>query len=376
MVIFHDKLTEYGGSEVVLKTLVTKLKPTVIYTACINHNIDWYSIYKTKIIAPKSLLWVNSQKKYRLFYPLICLFVYVFRIKCTKIDRAIIYSSTAAKYFSIKNIDQVVFYSNFPAKPLVRYDDYIHKVGLSSDIRLFLFNVLKYFWIKIELSQLKKFSQINVISEQTASEYKTLYGDELPSLNVIHCPADHVSYNLAINRNKNSLYREKPPIEACIISRLYPEKTLEPLLEYLQSLNELSVNVIGDGPLLSYFVSKYQSIKFHGFISTIQKNKMVKSSDVVFVPTSQEWSLVTVESNLVGVPVIAKYSKSIEEINQLISNTNDRPNLMYNNVDEIAKLLLDLSDSNCILSENYKSINSYFSDERFISALCNKFEDL
>ena len=374
MIIFHDKLTEFGGAEVVLKELVLELSPNVIYTTCVNTDIDWDSIYKTKILSPKVLFWIDSQKKYRFFYPFICFATYFYKMDKTLLDKVVVYSSSAAKFFSLKGVKQVVFYSNYPAKPLIKYSDYLQSNSWLSSVKLFLFNMLKSIWTKVELTQLRKYPRINVISELSKQAYLSIYGDSLPSINIIHCPSK-VDFDGVMRINKTDVDKEKRT-SVCLVSRLYPEKTLESLLEYLQAKDSMKVSVIGDGPLLSSFKSKYTNINFCGFLSDNDKFQIIKSSDIVFVPTAQEWSLVTVESNLVGTPVIAKYSKAIEEINFIISNSKNQPNLMYKSIEEIDNLMPLIYKSREVLEKNKKTYVKYFSNDRFISELCNNFKEI
>jgi glycosyltransferase involved in cell wall biosynthesis len=127
---------------------------------------------------------------------------------------------------------------------------------------------------------------------------------------------------------------------------------------------------------LSFFKSKFTKINFCGFLSENDKLKIMKSSDIVFVPTAQEWSLVTIEANLVGTPVIAKYSNAIEEINNIISNSKNQPNLMYNNIEEIDHLIPLAYKGRKVLEKNKLSFTKYFSNARFISELSNNFKEV
>ena len=80
--------------------------------------------------------------------------------------------------------------------------------------------------------------------------------------------------------------------------------------------------------------------------------------------------------SLVGTPVIAKYSKAIEEINFIISNSKNQPNLMYKSIEEIDNLMPLIYKSREVLEKNKKTYVKYFSNDRFISELCNNFKEI
>lgn len=374
MVIFYDKLLELGGAEAVLKELVLGLRPDIIYTSCINKDIDWESIYKTKILSPKGLSWINSQYKFRIFYPFVCLLTYFYKIDKASLDKVVIYSSTTAKFFSIKGAKKVVFYSNYPLKPLIHFGDFLNPNDWYSPFKLFLFNIVKKLWTKIELYQLKKYPEINVISKLSKKAYIRLYGDSLPDINIIHCPTNVNLKDLPTIDRKDG--NNKKHVSICIVSRLYNEKTLPMLLKYFQSNDTVTVNVIGDGPLLTFFKSEFTKINFCGYLPESDKLRIIKTSDIVFVPTAQEWSIVTIEANLVGTPVIAKYSEAIEEINKIISNSINQPNLMYKNINEIDQLIPLVYEGRKILKENKLKYTKYFSNTRFVPELSDHFKDI
>ena len=123
-IIYHDKLIEHGGSEVVLEELVSFFKPMKIITTCVRNLPSWESKFNTTIEHPWFLKLINSQKLYIIFYPFICLSLLFYKPRTIKGVSIIVYSSTAAKFISTSGAYNAVLYSNFPAKPLLKFNDY------------------------------------------------------------------------------------------------------------------------------------------------------------------------------------------------------------------------------------------------------------
>ena len=101
MIIFHDKLLEVGGSEIVLKQLISNKKKVTIYTSCINDINFWRKYLNCENInQPILLKFIKKQKHFRILYPFI-VFVCFLYPKINNKEFTIFYSSSAAKFFRV-----------------------------------------------------------------------------------------------------------------------------------------------------------------------------------------------------------------------------------------------------------------------------------
>jgi glycosyltransferase involved in cell wall biosynthesis len=374
ILIYHDKLLEYGGAEVVLETFVEKMKPAIIYTTCISNRPFWENLYQTKIVSPSIFRFIKTQTMYRLFYPLICLLSPFFKPCNLAKSDIFVYSSTAAKFLSTSGAKSAFLYSNFPAKPFIRFNDYFANTTKLALLMPFV-GITFFFWKKVELRALKKFSRIAVISKAARAAYQNLYGiSALPEIKIIHCPVKNSVFNFA----KKEFLKVDDFFSCAIVSRLYPEKNIEPLISFLAANKHIKLTVIGDGPLLEYFSSKYGAdVIFTGFIDDLEKYSLIAESDFLLQPTIQEWSLATIESNILGTPVIGAHSDAMIEINQSVSGDDSIPNMTYKEFSDIPLLVLCAKERRAALErilheyKNNFSIDSFISNINFKSILVN-----
>jgi len=366
ILIYHDKLLEYGGAEVVLETFVEKMKPAMIYTTCVSNRLFWENVYQTKIVAPSIFRFIKTQTMYRLFYPLICLLAPFFKPCNLSNSDIFVYSSTAAKFLSTSGARSTFLYSNFPAKPLIRFKDYFAN-STKLDLLMPLVGATFFFWKKVELRALQKFSRIAVISKAAKAAYQNLYGiSALPEIKIIHCPVKNSVFNFA----KKDFLKVNDFFSCVIVSRLYPEKNIEPLISFLAANKHIKLTVIGDGPLLEYFSSKYGTdVIFTGFIDDLEKYSLIAESDFLLQPTIQEWSLATIESNILGTPVIGAYSDAMIEINQSVSGDDSIPNMTYKDFSDIPLLVLCAQDRREELGKILNEYKNNFSIDSFISKI-------
>jgi hypothetical protein len=374
VILFHDKLLEYGGAEIVLESLVSQLKPEKIVTSCIDRSIPWEKIYKTKIESPGFLSFVNSISKFRIFYPLICFYCTFYQASDTENKIQLIYSSSSAKFFRILNSKSAIFYSNFPAKPLLKFRDYINvKNKVFLELINFICSIFFYMWIKFELKAISKFTNIFTISEVSKESYIKLFGKFcLPNISIVHCPVKESVFNFLRYNNFKKITLDKKPrlFKALIISRLYSEKKLNDVMNFVYNSTKIRLTVIGTGPLLNSYKKKYgKKVIFTGFIEESLKYQLISQSDFVILPTLQEWSMVTVESNVLNTPVISIKSKAIEEINKLLSGYSHYPNLFFRNTYEIHDLLDNIQHSNLFLNNLKLQKKKYFNSKNLISRL-------
>lgn len=349
-VIYHDKFLEYGGAEAVLEAFVKYLRPVKIVTSCVANKTFWTAMYGTPIEAPRLLSFIRTQWMYRLLYPLVCLVVHFYRAGGLENSYLLVYSSSAAKFFSVGRAKKTVFYSNFPAKPLLKLADYFglrHLNWIKTPLLKLLHPGLCA-WRSIERAALNKYSAITVISASAQAAYEGLFGvASLPPIRVLHCPVKDSIFSFADESLRLpdlgvAVAADGAVVSGVILSRLYPEKHLEEAISYVDALPSVVLTVLGGGPLLNSFTEKYRRVHFTGYVDEIEKFRHLASADFLLVPTRQEWSLVTIEANILGIPVVCVESDAIREINSAVSGNPHFPNLIYRDVSAISSMLREL----------------------------------
>jgi hypothetical protein len=314
-------------------------------------------------------MFIKTQRMYRFLYPVICLVCSFYKTTDVKNSRIFVYSSTAAKFFPIYSSEKTILYSNFPAKPLLKIKDYFNNKNFNIINRLILlfYTFIFKFWIKIEQIALSKFSKIIVISNVTKSAYYKIYGKNLiPEVFIVNCPVKQELFDYANIKNLNDTNK----IRAIIVSRLYPEKTLEGIISFIAGIDSIHLTVVGDGPLLDKYKKLYgNNVLFKGFVKEEEKFTLISESDFLLLPTDQEWSLVTIEANILGTPVISISSESIKEINKIISKDESIPNLFYKDYSDIILQLSSLEGSKSILSCSKNVLSASFNPHSFIKKI-------
>ena len=317
MIIIHDKLLEYGGAEYVLSEMIKGLKPIYVFTPCVNDKDLWEERFGCKIKTLNILRFINNQSRYRIFYPLAALILTIIKINGGA-NTCLYYSSSLGKYVKFKKAKKCILYSNYPFKGILRTDDYL--IGRSFIIRLLvrlLVTPMKY----LESLSLRKFSKISVIYQQAQIADQTAFA--LDNIQVINCP---------VNTKKLKLIPEKKglgKIRALIICRLYKEKKVEDVLATLTRQSSIILTVIGGGPMLTEYRKRYPTVRFLDFVSDSEKFEELQQTDFLINPTSQEWSLTTVEANCGGIPAVSAECDAILEINQIITSRRDQPNKLF-----------------------------------------------
>ena len=374
-VIIYDKLLEFGGAESVLDSLVKYRKPTAIICSCVHNRSYWERRYRTKIFSPFLTQMIQRPFTYKMFYPYIILVVFLSKLSLRFSDSFfIVYSSSAGKYFRIPDYKNAFLYINYHAKGIRNLSNYIN---LNTRLKKIIFkskiiSILKSFFLWLENKAAGRFLYIYAISEHAIESL-----DNLPKkkrkIGILHCPAK-INYNYKRKSNLKKFFFSSYYL---IISRLYPEKKIEKFLDFLHLNTSVNLIVIGEGTLKKHFVKKYKkNFRFTGFINDDLKYFILKNCIAVLQPTFQEWSQTTVESNLMGIPVIAARSKGMEEINYSISGDRLKPNLLFDNYTEINNLLLQVKSSRKELLRNLYHAKNIFSEEYFHKKLSIIEEDI
>jgi glycosyltransferase involved in cell wall biosynthesis len=371
-IIIHDKLLEYGGAESVLASLVRYRRPKAIICSCVSDRKYWEDKFQAKIITPFLIGFIKNQRLYKLLYPVVILGCFLSPVALPyKNTFFIVYSSSAGKYIRLPNYKNALLYVNYHAKGLRNGESYFNMLA-RFQILVDLLGGVKNLVLKFENRMAERFLKIYAISIEAAhslSSLKTL-GPAL-TVQVLHCPAIIVEPSSPLSFGYNILEGKY----FVIVSRLYPEKMLENFLNHLYVNANIKIVVIGDGSLREDFIKKYSDkFLFLGFLDAAVKNEIIKNCLAVLQPTPQEWSLVTVESNIMGVPVIAADSGGLREINNTISDHDYFPNLLFNSFDELPLLMSKLESSRSFLIRESVRIKLAFSEATFHQRL-GKIED-
>jgi glycosyltransferase involved in cell wall biosynthesis len=356
MIIIHDKLLEYGGAEHVLLELIRGLKPKFIFVPCVDDIEKWETYYSCEIKTLKIFSWVDNQKKYRIFYPVLAIYLMIFAITEEADTLKLYYSSSLGKFVRFKSSGPKLLFSNFPFKGVLKTKDYLKDASSLKRLAiLFLIPAMKW----LEKCALKKFDRISVISSDAKLAYEKNFKMHIET--IIHCPVDVVKL-CAISNKKRSEFKH-----ALVICRLYEEKGVGELLDIMNGLEGIHTTVIGDGPKIHKFVKQYPKVSFKGFVTDDEKLLLLQDSDFLINPTAQEWSLTTVEANCAGIPVVSAECNAIEEINECITGVPSRPNITYlmekGSFEDALKKLKTMS-----VQERSTAL-AYFSPQKFITRI-------
>lgn len=362
-IIIHDKLLEYGGAESVLASLVRYRCPRAIICSCVSDRKYWEDKFQTKIITPFLIRFIKTQWLYKLLYPVVILGSFLSPVALPyKNAFFIVYSSSAGKYIRLPNYKNALLYVNYHAKGLQNGKSYINMLT-RFQMLVDLLGSVKNQVLKFENRMAERFHNIYAISIEAAhslSSLKTL--SSALTVKILHCPAIIVEPS-SPHSFENNISAGKYFV---IVSRLYPEKMLENFLNYLHVNSNITIVIIGDGSLRKDFIKKYSDkFLFLGFLDAAIKNEIIKNCLAVLQPTPQEWSLVTVESNIMGVPVIAANSGGLREINNTISDLDYFPNLLFNSLDELPLLMNKIESSRSFLIRESVRIKLAFSEATF-----------
>lgn len=120
-----------------------------------------------------------------------------------------------------------------------------------------------------------------------------------------------------------------------------PDHAISAFKKIKDQIPDSQMNIIGDGYLLEKLKQmKVEDVTFHGHISNKEKFDILSKSHLVLVPAIREgWGLVVVESNAMGVPVIAYKVPGL--VDSVQSGTNGIL-ISRNTPDEMAKVAISL----------------------------------
>lgn len=132
-----------------------------------------------------------------------------------------------------------------------------------------------------------------------------------------------------------SFYKSDSVTNFLYVGRLSSEKNLEQLVKIFNSLPNLSLNIIGFGPLETHLITiSKENIIFLGAIANSELFAYYRSNDVFILPSlSEPWGLVVEEALNNGIPVIVSDKVGCapeivrNDINGLIFDLTDKEGL-------------------------------------------------
>lgn len=297
--LIYDKFLVNGGGERIFGILLECFPDADIYALNAYPKSYWESKFQRPIHTPFLGFIFRSRFLVVFLYPFASFLMSTLRIDA---DIAFVYSSTCGKYVQL-NAKKRILYSNYPNRGL-----YETKKIVKNKIIGFLiipFVKLMRFW---ETAQFRKFDKILSISE-TSKDALLKFCDV--ESEILRCPYDRD----AINNKANKAILESNPPFFLLVSRLEPEKDLSHVIDAFNKTN-FRLKVIGDGSYFRFLHNKCKNnnIEFLGFVKDDELvTQLLKCSALIF-PSEIEYSLVPIEANSLGKPVISFDSRAAREI--------------------------------------------------------------
>jgi glycosyltransferase involved in cell wall biosynthesis len=126
-------------------------------------------------------------------------------------------------------------------------------------------------------------------------------------------------YNIVTVEHKLLKQRKRDNFHVLYCGRLDESKGLQLLLNVAKGNKDLLLHIAGKGELLGRvlrYVKESENIIYHGFVTTRELYEIIANVDLVVVPSlwPEPFGRIIVESQLIGVPVIASSKGGIPEI--------------------------------------------------------------
>ena len=298
-IVVTDKLQDIGGAEIVLAQICESVKPEFVFTSTISNKHDWKKILGVNnIISPSWGILVRNRHVWFMLYPVICFLMS--RVSLYSDESIFVYSSSASKHVNSHSKQKVVLYSNYPARGI-----FFPREFFKSSLILYFVYPLLVLFRSFEARCIKGYKKIYVISEVCREAYKKAVGVDSVVLN---CPINNDYYSFFESSN----HRPYPlggtvndKLTFVLVSRLVDWKNLDYVFNYFESQNKFKLLVVGDGPLMELYRKQHnKNCTFLGFLSSNEKMRVLTDSCGLVFPSVQEWSLVAIEANALGLPVI------------------------------------------------------------------------
>lgn len=296
--LIYDKFLVNGGGERIFGILLECFPDAEIYALNAHPKSYWESKFHRRIHTPFFGFIFRSRFLVIFLYPLASFLMSHLKIDA---DIAFVYSSTCGKYVQL-NAKKCILYSNYPNRGLYE----TRKIVKSNIIRFLISPFIKLMrsW---ETAQFAKFDKILSISETSKDALLKFCAVKSE---ILRCPYDKD----AINNQSNKISLESNHPFFLLISRLEPEKDLLHVIEAFNKI-DIMLKIIGDGSDFKFLQKKSnKNIEFLGFVKDDELvTQLLKCSALIF-PSEIEYSLVPIEANSLGKPVISFDSSAAREI--------------------------------------------------------------
>lgn len=229
---------------------------------------------------------------------------------------------------------EAFYCSIFFSKPLYSRSGYIASSKASYSDLSFLFKLLIY----IEEFVACKFSKtISVSSKYSINHLSKKYNISKKKFLLLYNFVDSIFFSNNIKKKKFN----KKQLKVCFVGRLVHSKQPMHLFRIIKDFNNISLHILGDGPLLPEL--KKESIKLQNKIFFYKKTnnkkvfKFMKDKDILLFPTLEEGnSKVILEAMSSGLIVL---TNNIECNRELINHRYNGFLINNNNIDLYKKYL-------------------------------------
>jgi glycosyltransferase involved in cell wall biosynthesis len=296
--LIYDKFLVNGGGERIFGILLECFPQAEIYALNAYPKSYWELKFQRRIHTPFLGFIFRSRFLVILLYPFASFLMSNMKIDA---DIAFVYSSTCGKYVQL-NAKKRILYSNYPNRGLYE----TKKIVKNKVMRLLIAPFVKLMrsW---ETTQFAKFDKILSISETSKDALLKFCAVKSE---ILRCPYDRD----AINNQPNKVSVESDPPFFLLVSRLEPEKDLFHVIEAFNK-TDTKLKIIGDGSDFKFLQKKSsKNIEFLGFVKDDELvTQLLKCSALIF-PSEIEYSLVPIEANSLGKPVVSFDSSAAREI--------------------------------------------------------------
>jgi glycosyltransferase involved in cell wall biosynthesis len=296
--LVYDKFLVNGGGERIFGILLECFPQAEVYALNAYPKSYWESKFQRRIHTPFLGFMFRSRFLVLFLYPLASFLMSTLKIDA---DIAFVYSSTCGKYVQL-NAKKRILYSNYPNRGLYETNKIV-----KNQIIKFLITPFVKIMRSWEMMQFAKFDKIFSISETSKDALLRYCGVESE---ILRCPYDRN----AINNTVNKIIVERNFPFFLLVSRLEPEKDLSHVIEAFNK-TDIKLKIIGDGSDFKFLQKKSsKNIEFLGFVKDDELvTQLLKCSALIF-PSEIEYSLVPIEANSLGKPVISFDSRAAREI--------------------------------------------------------------
>ncbi len=298
--IVYDKFLVQGGGERVCEILLEAFPEARLYALNARPRQFWEAKLGRPIHTPMlGALFVN-RAMVTLLYPLAALLMARLRVRA---DVVIAYSSSCGKFAQL-DCRRSILYSNYPNRGIYQLEKVVRSRVLRAIMKPVVAVMARY-----ERAAIRKYDLRISISQASRAAMLDFSGMDT---DVLMPPFNERGLSRAIAASPSSSRRAHPYF--VLISRLEPEKDIEYVIHaFRKSGREL--RVIGTGSLRAkYEALGAQNIRFLGYLEDCDMAVELAGAEALVFPSAIEYSLVPLEANYLGVPVIALDTPAMQEV--------------------------------------------------------------